>query len=225
MPLTDFQEKIAHYSGRKLKFKINDNRSTMLSVRWEPDCTRVSLHRIFLKAPQNVMEELSCYLAERPSQLPKSVKAFIEKSLKTLDYTHELDQSKLYSQGNVYNLKRLYESVNSEYFDGKLSLNITWFGKPAQRNRSRITFGLYQDSLKLIKINRLLDSPSFPDYFLEYVIYHEMLHHVCPSYIDERGIHRIHSKEFKQQEVLFRHYSLAQRFIRERQEHLFAKCH
>lgn len=223
MPLTVLQEKIKIHSGNKLKLKINDNRSTMLSVRWEPDCTKVSLHRIFLQAPCNVMEELSCYLAKGPSQLPKTVKAFIDVSLKKLDYTHQLDHSKLYSQGNVYNLKEIFNEINTEYFEGKVKLNITWFGKPNQRCRSRVTVGLYEDSLKLIKISKLLDSSLFPHYFISYVVYHEMLHHVCPSYVDERGLRRIHSKEFKQREALHRHYNLSQDFVRKNQNYLFAE--
>ncbi len=103
-----------------------------------------------------------------------------------------------------------------------LNLTITWFGKPGLRNRSRVTFGLYHDPLKLIKIHRLLDSPSFPEYLVSYVIYHEMLHCVCPAYVDEKGVNRIHSKEFKEKETEFCHYELAQEWIREHQELFFA---
>lgn len=223
MPLTDLQKKIQSRCGRKLKLKINDNRSTMLSVRWEPDYTKVSLHRIFLKAPLNVMDELSCYLAECPSQLPKSIKAFIDSNVKDLDYSHQLDRSKLYSEGKIYNLKEIYDNLNTEYFSNQLQLHITWFGKPRQQNRSRITFGLYHNPLKLIKINKILDSHSFPHYILEYVVYHEMLHHVCPSYVDKNGLHKIHSKEFKQKEVLYRNYALAQEWIRKHQKYFFAE--
>lgn len=216
------QEKIQNHLGPKLKLKINNNRSTMLSVRWEPDCTKVSLHRMFLEAPPNVMDALSCYLAEQPSQLPITIKAFIEKSLKHLDYSDQLDRSTLYSQGHVFNLREIFDKLNYEYFDNQIQLQITWFGKPNHRNRNRVTFGLYYDPMKLIKIHTILDNPAYPDYFVEYVVYHEMLHHVCPSYIDEKGIHRIHSKEFKQREKLYRHYHLAQNWIREHQEHFFA---
>lgn len=221
MTLTTFQQEIENYSGIRLKLKINDNRSTMLSVRWEPDCTKVSMHRMFLQAPQNVMQALACYIRQEHKNMAPSVKAFIEEGLKKLDYSHLLDRKKLYSQGNVYNLQHIYNDINREYFGGKLNLFITWFGKPNQRNRSRVTFGLYHDPLKLIKIHRMLDSPSFPDYFISYVIYHEMLHHVCPSYIDDKGLNRIHSKEFKEKEVQFRYFNLAQNWIKEHQAHLF----
>ena len=39
-----FQERLENSVGSKLRLKINDNRSTMLSVKWDPDCTKVSLH-------------------------------------------------------------------------------------------------------------------------------------------------------------------------------------
>jgi hypothetical protein len=223
MALTILQKKLESSSGLKLKLTINDNRSTMLSVKWEPDCTKVSLHRIFLQAPKNVMEALACYLRREDKIIAPSVKAFIEANLQKLDYSHLLDRKKLCSQGSVYNLQKIYNGLNEEYFQGKLNLLITWFGKPMQRNRSRVTFGLYYDPLRLIKINRLLDHPSFPDYLISYVIYHEMLHHVCPAYFDDKGQHHIHSKEFKEKEVKFRYYDLAQNWIKEHQTYFFAE--
>lgn len=223
MQFTSIQEQLERVSGKKLKLKINDNRSTMLSVRWEPDYTKVSLHRIFLRAPQNVMQALACYLKQEDRIIAPTIKAFIEDNLKKLDYSHQLDKRKLYSQGHVYNLQHIYNDINKEYFNNRLNLYITWFGNAIQRNRTRITFGLYHDPLKLIKINRMLDSPSFPDYLVSYVIYHEMLHHVCPSYVDEKGLNRVHSKEFKERESQFRHFDLAQDWIKKNQSYLFAE--
>lgn len=218
---TIIQRKLEDSSGLKLKLKINDNHSTMLSVKWEPDCTKISLHRIFLQAPQNVMDALACYLRKEDKNIANSVKVFIEDNLKKLDYSHELDRSKLYSQGNVYNLQKIYHTLNNEYFQNRLNLHITWFGNLVQRSRTRVTFGLYHDPLRLIKINRLLDSPSFPDYLVSYVVYHEMLHHVCPAYFDDKGQHQIHSKEFKAQEGLFCYYDLAQKWIEKNQANFF----
>jgi hypothetical protein len=218
---TSFQQELEENSGMKLRLKINDNRSTMLSVRWEPDCTKVSVHRMFLQAPQNVMQSLACYIRQEDKVISPHIKYFIEENIKKLDYSHLISQEKLYSQGAVYNLQKIYNDLNRDYFKNHLNLLITWFGKHNKRNRTRVTFGLYHDPLKLIKINRLLDSPLFPDYVVAYVIYHEMLHNVCPSYHDERGIHRIHSKEFKERELEFKHYNLAQNWINGHHRHLF----
>jgi len=218
--MTQFQRELEATSGMKLQLKINDNRSTMLSVRWEPDHAKVSLHRMFLQAPKNIMDSLACYLRREDENLSPNIRSFIEENLQKLDYTHLVKQEKLDTQGNVYDLQQIYDDLNEEYFDKKLKLFITWYGK-AKRNKSKVTFGLYYDPLKLIKISRLLDSPSFPDYVLGYVIYHEMVHHVCPSYFDNKGVHRVHSKEFKQIEKRFYAYEKAQKWIKEHHKYLF----
>ncbi len=222
MPLSDLQTRLQENIKKKVHLKINDNRSTMLSVRWESDCTRVSLHRMFLEAPNNIMDELACYVRRESKSISPSVRAFIENNLKNLDYTHLVNPSKLVSKGRFYDLQAVYDKINQEYFNNELKLFITWFGKHLQKNRTRVTFGLYHDPLKLIKINRLLDSSVFPDYIVNYVVYHEMLHHVCPSYYDEKGIHRIHSKEFKEREELFKEFNQAQSWLKQHTQYLFS---
>lgn len=215
------QEKLENTSGLKLKLKINDNRSTMLSVKWGSGGATVSLHRIFLNAPKNVMNDLACYLKTQDKADAHTVKAFIANNLKHMDYSSELDPSKLCAQGNVYNLKQIYKDLNRKYFNNKLKLNITWFGKSTPAPRSRVTFGLYHDALRLIKINRLLDNPSYPDYIVAYVIYHEMVHHVAPPYYNEKGQYLIHTKEFKEMEARYEYFDLAQKWIKKNQAFFF----
>lgn len=217
-----FQQEIENQSGKKLKLRFNNNRSTMLSVKWMPKHTEVSLHRMFHQAPKDVMQALTKYICQEKRVIAPTIRAFIEEELKKLDYSHLLDENKLDRQGQIYNLKYLYDKINQEYFNGEINLSITWFGSHIQRNRSQVTFGLYYDPLKLIKINRVLDHPAVPEYLITYVIYHEMLHFVCPSYIDEKGLHRIHSKEFKEKEMQFHHYQLAVDWIKNHQADLFS---
>jgi hypothetical protein len=216
------QRQLEVKSGRKLQVRINDNRSTMLSVRWEPKCAKVSLHRMFLQAPQNVMQELGHYLKGGEKGLTPSIRAFIEDNVRKLDYSHEIDHSKLLRNGFYYNLQSIYDELNREYFQGQLKLNITWFGRSRQLTGSRATLGLYQEALRLVKIHRILDSPTIPYYVVSFVVYHEMVHHVCPPYMDRDGLHRIHSKEFRERESKFRHYKLAQNWIDENHDILFA---
>ena len=215
------QKRLEDQSGLKLQVKINDNHSTMLSVKWEPDCAKVSIHRMFLDAPNNVMNALACYIKQEDKIIAPTVRAFIEDGLQKLDYSQQTDRIKLYSRGHIYNLQQIYRDLNREYFADALNLRITWFGRSNQTYRSRFTFGLYHDPIRLIKINRMLDSPSFPDYLVSYVVYHEMVHHVCPAYFDSKGIHHIHTKEFKEQEAKYRYFDLAQEWIQKNRANLF----
>lgn len=221
MTLAVFQKEIEQLSKKKLKLKINDNRSTMLSVKWEPGCTKVSMHRIFLEAPKNIMDALSCHIRKENSAVSPTVKAYIENKLKSLDYSSTLDKAKLVTDGNVYDLREVYEYLNDYYFGGVLDLSITWYGKSYIKNRSRFTFGLYFQPLKLIKIHKMLDSLEIPLYFIEYVIYHEMLHHVCPSYYDESGRNHVHTPEFKKREKTFKDFKKAQEWLKINSHHFF----
>lgn len=216
-----FQEQLESSIGKKLELKINDNRSTMLSVKWEPDCTKLSLHRMFLKAPSNIMQALACYLKGKDKKLSPSIKAYIEHNLKNFDYSHELDLTKLQTKGRVYDLEKIYRDLNKEYFDKSLDLHITWFSERKRTKKSRVTFGLYHDPLRLIKINRLLDQESFPYYFVTYVVYHEMLHYICPTFVDEKGLTHIHSQAFKAREKQFKFYWEAQDWIENNKDYIF----
>jgi hypothetical protein len=204
-------------SGMKLKLKINDNRSTMLSVRWERHYANVSIHRIFLDAPQNVMQALACYIRRSDKVIDPAIKAYIQDKITTLHYPIN-DVLKV--KGKVYNLKKIYDEVNQEYFDGKLKLSITWFGTEKQP-RTKLTLGMYFDPMKLIKINQILDSAEIPHYLISFIMYHEMLHHVCPGFVDKKGINQIHTREFKLHEEQFKYFNEAQNWIKEHQSTLF----
>ncbi len=221
MSVMKFQEEIEARCGKKLKLKINDNHATMLSVRWEPDHTHVSMHRMFLEAPKNVMEELACYFRRKAKSPSPVVKALMEESIRKLDYSHRLKPQQIKTLGYLYNLDRLYKQVNQEYFEGKVNLKITWFGKPSSQRRNKVTFGLYSEPMKLIKIHRMLDSFSVPDYVIKFVIYHEMLHHVCQAYVDSKGTLHMHDKAFKKREEQYQYYRLAQEWIEENKPMLF----
>lgn len=218
-----FHRILEKQSGKKLQLTINDNRSTMLSIRWEPNCTRLSLHRMFLHAPQNIMDSLACYIRGDRRQITPELKCFIEENRKQLDYSHLLTHQTLFSQGSVYNLQTIYDRLNQEYFDPRLNLAITWFGKSFQRNKSRISLGLYHDALKLIKIHKILDNPLFPKYVVEHIIHHEMVHHICPAYCDAKGVSHVHNKQFKIKEAQYRYYELANQWIKEHRQYLFTQ--
>ena len=216
-----FSKKLKNLVGDHLEIAINDNKSTMLSIRWEQKRTKVSLHRIFLQAPTQVREDLVEYLRRKKRKMPVAIKAFIEKSISTLDYSHLLDESKISVKGSFYNLETIYKRLNKRYFDNELSLRITWYATQVPKNNSKCSLGLYYDVVKLIKVHRLLDSIFVPSYVIDFIVYHEMAHAACPAYVDARGINRIHSREFKEIERKFAYFEQAESWLKENQNCFF----
>ena len=216
-----FLDRLKREVAKPLFVKINNNRQTLLSVKWEPSATKVSMHKMFLEAPQNVMDALACYIKREHTAVSSEIKAFIESSLSKFDYSHLLNVKQLEHAGKVYDLKAIYDKLNALYFKNSLALHITWFGNPFVKNRVRCTLGLYYDSLKLVKIHRRLDDDAVPAFVVEFVVFHEMAHAVCPAFIDERGMHRSHGAEFKRIEKSFWAYKEAESWIKKHQVNFF----
>ncbi len=222
MTLEALYEEIQAEGDPQLQLRINDNRSTMLSVKWEQNIAKVSLHRMFLSAPRNVMDELACYIRRgKGSPLPGSVRAYIDHQTRFLDYSHEVDKENLVTAGEVYDLQAIFDKINDFYFCNTMRLHITWYGKRGKRGRSQVNFGLYSDPLKLIKIHRLLDSEEVPEYVVEFVVYHEMLHHICLPEVREEQKSSIHTHEFRMMEKRFIDYERAEGWIQENKQNFF----
>lgn len=217
-----FLTQLETYAGRKLSIRINDNRSTMVSVRRSPDTTRVSLHRMFLEAPQRITQDLADFIAGKLRSLSPNIRQFIETNLARFDYSDRIPPTQIQPFGEVYNLEALLKEINGRMFNGNLDLQITWFGSRQPRARSQVSLGFYQHTLKLVKINRVLDSNAVPPFVIQFVIYHELLHHIHPPYIDESGRNRIHNDELKQAERRFPHYEEATRWLRQNKQQFFS---
>ena len=83
------------------------------------------------------------------------------------------------------------------------------------------SWGYYHGYINLIKIHRLLDALDIPEYVLEYVIYHEMVHAAIPAYVGDNGRNCIHSKEFKALERKFERFEEANRWLDQHNKKFF----
>ncbi len=218
----DLKSLLEQKTGRKLKLRINENRSTMVSVKWDTGCTTVSLHKMFLQAPKNVMEELACYIKEK-SEISPLVKSYIHQGLEKVDYSHSIDPNALVTQGSVYDLEAIYKKVEKRYFPTPLGLRITWYGPKVPTPHGSLVLGQYQRLLHLIRIHRVMDREDVPQQVLEYVIYHEMVHHLHLPKIGEGGKNLVHHEEFKKREKAFVGYEEVQDWMRNERGLFFTK--
>jgi len=218
----DLKSLLEQKTGRKLKLKINDNRSTMVSVRWDTGCTTVSLHKMFLNAPKNVMDELACYIKEK-SEISPLVKSYIHQGLEKVDYRGSVDPNILVTKGDVYDLEALYTKIEKRYFSTPLGLRITWFGSKVLSPNSSLVLGQYQRLLHLVRIHRVMDRKDVPQQVLEYVIYHEMVHHLHQPKMGIGGKNLIHHNEFKQREKAFIGYEEVQEWMKNERGRFFTK--
>ncbi len=210
MSVEEFKIRLSAHLNTHLEIQVNENRSTMLNLlERNRFFVRLSVHKMFLTAPDPVISAIAHYVRGTRKEVT-ILRKFIQDSLADADYTHLVNPKKLQTVGHHYNLLESYHAINKQYFNNELDLSITWYGSSSRRKtRTRITFGQYVAGLRLIKIHRMLDDPFFPDYFVNFVIYHEMVHSVVPGSVDTRGRFCFHSADFKAKERDFEHYKAA----------------
>lgn len=124
-------------------------------------------------------------------------------------------QLNLRHEGKYFDLRSIFDRLNQRYFRGRLrGYKVIWGRRQKHRPKDYFTFGTIQEEDRVIRINPLLDQPFVPLWFLQYILYHEMLHSVVPEKIVS-GRRRIHTNEFNRRERRFRSYRRARRWEEE----------
>ncbi len=125
-------------------------------------------------------------------------------------------QLNLRHEGRYFDLQRIFDRLNQSYFRGRLrGYEVKWGRRRKQRPKEYFIFGTIQEEDRVIRINPALDQPFVPLSFLQYVLYHEMLHSVVPDQEMPGGRRRVHTEEFNRRERRFRGYHHARRWEEE----------
>ncbi|MBI5225323.1 hypothetical protein HY989_05630 [Candidatus Micrarchaeota archaeon] len=112
--------------------------------------------------------------------------------------------------GKNYDLEKLLEKVladNSEVFEGVGKQTIVW-----SKHSSRRRLAFYDSAFSQIVVSKKFDSKAYPQYFLEYLIFHELLH--AKHDVKYGGRRKVHHPEFKMDEKKFPRYFEAQHLMK-----------
>ncbi len=108
------------------------------------------------------------------------------------------------SQGRFFNLRAIFDKMNARYFRNRIKdYRIVWGRRRKIRPRETMIFGTIQEQDRMIRIHPLLDRGFVPRWFVEYVVYHEMLHSVVADLYDEQGRRIVHHDKFFEKERRF----------------------
>ncbi|MEM7135018.1 MAG: hypothetical protein AAF500_00490 [Myxococcota bacterium] len=210
---SNWSKALAERLGRPVRLVITDNRSTMLSARPKGDRLEVRLHHMFLVAEDDILDAVSDYLAgSHASSGP--LDAFIE-AHRAKYVAPSRPQSALRTAGEHHELREIVDDLLVRYFGHAGDVKITW-GKRVQPKRTQrsLQLGTYLPDEKLIRIHPVLDQAWVPRFFVEAVVFHELLHYDMPAVV-QNGRRHYHTRAFKRRERTFEHYAAAQRWEKE----------
>ena len=95
--------------------------------------------------------------------------------------------------------------LNARHFGNRLrGYKVVWGRKRRERPKEYFIFGTIQEEICVIRINPWLDQRFVPLWFLEDILYHEMLHAVVPDKVRGNGRRCVHTDEFNRREREFR---------------------
>jgi predicted metal-dependent hydrolase len=193
-------------TGKTISLIVTDNSTNMLSVRSKGKCIFVRLQRIFLQSSQEVIDEIAEYIKKGRGETPL-LKKFVIENLGNIKVKSSHKRI-MKTRGRFHNLREIFDALNKEYFDSRITCAITWGTKISRRFVKMRTLGSFDSQSNIIRINPVIDSKKVPKYFLSYIVYHEMLH-ADIGFAEKDGRYSIHSKEFRKREKLFKQYKRA----------------
>ncbi len=188
---------------------ITDNRQSIISHTTERGVLHARIHHMFLDASPGVVEALVLYLVRGDRAASLKVGQYIDANVDRVD--RRAHRRRLVSKGAHHDLLALYSELNARYFHGGVHALVTWGqSRKARREvpRQTIKLGSYSAAERLIVVHPALDRAWVPRYFVAFIVYHEMLHHAVPACgTGERRL--LHSPEFRDRELAFRHIERA----------------
>ena len=202
------ERRLTAANGGPVILSVTDNVRQMVSHTLHGGILQIRLHHMFLDAPALVQEALVRYVVEGERVASQLVGKYIEDNGYRIRASRPVS-TPLVTQGTVHDLYAVFQSVNDKYFGGAVDALITWgrAGRPAsvKTPRRSIKLGSYSATERLIRVHPSLDKAWVPRYFVSYIVYHEMLHHVIPQ-SQGSGRRMLHPPVFVARERLFRDY-------------------
>ncbi len=193
---------ISSLVGEQVRLVVHDNRSTMVSFRRVAGQLHYRVHHMFLDAPQEVVLALATFagpgrdLAARRNDAGGRIDAYVRQHRARIG---EPRPARLQARGSVHDLQTIFDTLNAQYFEGRVEARIGWGPNRGGRRRRTIKTGVYVQEARLIRIHPALDRREVPEQYVAAVVFHEMLHQVVPA-VERNGRRIVHGAEFRRRE-------------------------
>jgi hypothetical protein len=180
----------------------------------------VRIGEICKEMPLNAHKALAFILIAKllKKRIPKNAREIYGEYVKTTEVREkaaEIRRTKgrkniTTAQGKVYDLDLMFDELNEVYFENEIKKPVlTWSGTKTYR-----ILGHFDATHFTIVISKSLDEPHVPNFVVQAVLHHEMLHIKHPTKIID-GRRYSHTKAFRTDEKEFDFYEQSEKWINE----------
>jgi predicted metal-dependent hydrolase len=213
-----FRQLARHRTVPEIEVKFYPYAGQHHTIRLRSGRIYVRLSDIFKDAPQSVHRALAFILVAK--LLGKKTPDFHQRIYRDYAYSPQMIRAsdiarrrrgrKMISsaRGLVYDLDKIFQRLNRRHFEGELEKpTLTW-----SQRRTRRILGHHDAAHDTIVISKTLDAGDVPEWFVEYIVFHEMLHIKHPARLIQ-GRRYYHTNSFRAEEQRFPFYHQAQEFL------------
>jgi hypothetical protein len=170
---------------------------------------------MFADADPVITRALARYIAENDRDASRVLGDFIDANQEVVrGRARKSPTQVLLTAGDHHDLRVIFDELNARYFGGEIEAAITWGARTGRpRRRHSIKMGSYSVEERLIRLHRSLDRAFVPRFFVEWIVFHEMLHQVHDIKV-KNGRREFHSKAFLAAEARFDRYDEARAWER-----------
>ncbi|MFB3066930.1 MAG: hypothetical protein ACE10D_10510 [Planctomycetota bacterium] len=208
---------LAEQLQRVVRVSYSRARNTPVEAVFEGPVMRLRLHRFFAGAPESVRGSLAAWLrsGRRARRASTELDAWIDAQREALP-PQKRRRPRLTTAGTHHDLAalatELFATEFSEDFIVRRRPAITWGRRARSQARRSLTLGSYDPHTHIVRIHPTLDSAKVPEWFVRYLLFHEILHAALEHEPACDGSHRFHGSAFRRREEAYRDYERALRW-------------
>ena len=174
----------------------------------------VNVHEGFVGAPSDVLRALARVVRSGAHEAARAKVRAYAADEDFLEVVTALEMTTAgvddITQGCYFDLEDVFARVNEAYFGGELDRpRLAW-----SPSSTRVEMGRYDYLRDTVMLSVTLDARDVPDYVIDYVMYHELLHKKIGRRV-VNGRHYFHTPAFREAERAFSRYEEAQAFLKE----------
>lgn len=173
------------------------------------------LHPLFDEAPSELHGAVASWIRSgaRARSACRRIDLWIQRGLERLPAPAPAPE-RLRPRGSTYDLGALAEELRRAHFAAHFPEPaalppITWGRSSGARVRRSLRLGSCDPDRRLVRIHPVLDQPGVPEFFVRFVVHHELLHAVLPPHQTPSGRWVHHGAEFRRRERAYPEYQRA----------------